>query len=161
MMRAAYILFLILAISCIKPVSVAAQPMVYTFGQIDSLQRVEKRNVVVFIHTDWCKFCRMMEQTTFKNTELVSTLNRQFYFVSLDAEQRRDISFNGRTFRYKPSGANTGIHELAVELGTIDGQVSYPGICILNPGYEIVFSYNQFLSAADVLLVLQRTLNGS
>jgi hypothetical protein len=27
----------------------------YPFEQIDSLQKIEKRNVIVFIHTDWCK----------------------------------------------------------------------------------------------------------
>ncbi len=160
-MQKAYILFVILAVGCTKPVAATAQPAVYKFEQIDSLQRVEKRNIMVFIHTDWCKFCRTMEYTTFKNKDVVNALNRQFYFVSLDAEQKQDISFNGKTFKYKPSGAGTGIHELAVELGTIDGQVSYPGICILNPKYEIVFSYNQFLSAGDLLLVLQRVLDRS
>lgn len=161
MMRIASILLPVMALCCMKLPVLGAQPIVYKFEQVDSLQKIEKRHVVVFIYTDWCKFCRTMEHTTFGNNEVVSTLNKHFYFVSLDAEQKQDISFNGNTFRYKPSGANTGIHELAVELGTIDGQVSYPGLCILNPGYEIIFNYNQFLSAGDLLTVLRKVTGGS
>ena len=155
-MSIARYLFLLLAAGCIKPVAAAGQPVVYSFEQIDSLQQKEKRGVLVFIHTDWCKFCRNMEQTTFRDGEVVALLNRQFYFVSLDAEVRRDISFHGSTFQYKPSGANTGLHELARELGTFDGQVSYPTICILNADYEIAFQYNQYLSAAELLAVLKK-----
>ena len=44
------------------------------FEQIDSLQTVEKRNIVVFIHTDWCKYCKVMRDKTFKNENVVKTL---------------------------------------------------------------------------------------
>ena len=74
----------------------------YRFEQIDALQNREKRKIIIFIHTDWCQFCQAMQNTTFKNRDLIDKLNTNFYFIDLDAEETRDISFLGRTFRFKP-----------------------------------------------------------
>ena len=127
-----------------------------TFEQIDSLQNIQKKPIVIFIHTDWCKFCQQMERTTFKDEEVISQLNDHFYFVSFDAESRQKITFNSQEFRFKPSGNNTGVHELAVALGTMDKQIVYPMLCILNDKYEIVFQHNGFLNAKDFQFVLHK-----
>lgn len=126
----------------------------YTFPQLDSLQKTEQRNIVVFIHTDWCRYCQSMKYTTFKDSRVVSLLNEKCWFADLNAEEKADIIFNGWTFRYKPTGNATGIHELAEQLGTISGKITYPVLCILNPDYEIIFQYDQFLSAADLTQLL-------
>jgi thioredoxin-related protein len=54
--------------------------------QIESLQTVEKRNVIVFIHTDWCKYCKVMHDKTFKNETVIKLINDKFYFIDFDAE---------------------------------------------------------------------------
>ncbi len=133
-----------------------SQLQTVAFEQIDSLQTIRKKPIVIFIHTDWCKFCQQMERTTFKNEEVVSQLNGQFYFVSFDAESRQKVTFNNRELQFKPSGNNTGIHELAIVLGTIDKQIVYPILCILNDKYEIVFQYSGFLNAKDFQVVLHK-----
>ena len=127
-----------------------------TFEQIDSLRKVQKKHVVVFIHTDWCKFCQQMERTTFTDESVISKLNDHFYYVSFDAESQQKITFNGHGFRFKPSGNHTGVHELAVALGTMDKQIVYPMLCILNDKYEIVFQHSGFLNAKDFQIVLHK-----
>jgi hypothetical protein len=121
-----------------------------TFEELDSLQRVAPRPVVVFIHTHWCKYCAALENTTLRHERVVALLNERYYFVSFDAEQREDIHLRGRTFSFQPSGHRQGIHELAKQLGTVDGAVAYPTLCVLNADYEIVFQHNQFMSASDL-----------
>jgi thioredoxin-related protein len=133
-----------------------AQLSTYQFEQIDSLQKVEKRNTVVFIHTDWCKFCQAMQNTTFKNDSIIKLLSEKFYFIDLNAEEHRNISFQGQTLKYIPTGTNTGIHELAEQLATIDNKVAYPTLCILNADKEIVFQYNQFINAKVLHTILTR-----
>ena len=54
----------------------------YSFQEVDSLQQLSPRPVMVFVHTDWCKYCLMMEETTFKNEELIRELNLNFYCVN-------------------------------------------------------------------------------
>ena len=128
----------------------------YKFEQIDSLQIIQKRNIVVFIYTDWCKFCAAMKNTTLRNKAIVATLNNSFYFIDLNAEEKRAIVFNGKKYSFKPTGYQTGIHELATALGTVKGSISYPTLCILNKNNGIVFHYNSFLNANDFLSILQQ-----
>ena len=131
-----------------------AQLKTYSFEQIDSLQIIEKRKIVVFIHTDWCKYCQAMKNTTFKNKDIIALLNSKFYFVDLNAEERKSIRFNGNIFEYKPTGNQTGINELATEIGVIDGFISYPTLCFLNDRNEILFQKNGFIESAKFIQVL-------
>lgn len=138
------------------PNILVSQIKTYQFEQIDSLQKIEKRNIAVFVHTDWCKYCQTMQNTTFKNDNVVKLLNEKFYFIDLNAEQKKDIVFNERTFKFEPTGLNTGIHELAEQLATVDNQVVYPTLCFLNSNNEIIFQYNQFINSKDISTILTR-----
>jgi thioredoxin-related protein len=133
-----------------------AQLKTYQFEQLDSLQKKEARPVVVFIHTDWCKYCAAMQNTTLQDKEVISTLNERFYFIYLNAEEKRNITMLGNIFKYKPTGNNTGIHELAEQLARTKEKVSYPTLCFLNSNYEITFKHPQFMNAPDLLIVLSK-----
>ena len=126
------------------------------FEQLDSVQKTEKRPVVVFLHTSWCKYCGTMKNTTFKNDEVINLLNQKFYFVSLNVEEKQDIRFRGHTFKYKPTGANTGVHELAEQLGMVNGNISYPSICFLNADYEIIYQQEGYVAPKDFLSILTK-----
>jgi thioredoxin-related protein len=127
-----------------------------SFEEIDSLQQFQKRKIIVFIHTDWCKFCQSMKNTTFKNQEIIEDLNSNFYFVDLNAEEKRDIIFNNQVFKYQPSGNNVGVHELALQLGTMNNQIVYPVLCVLNEKNEIIMQYNNSLNPKDFKLLLEK-----
>jgi thioredoxin-related protein len=132
-----------------------AQIKTVAFQQLDSLQKIEKRPVMVFLHTSWCKYCGAMKNTTLKNTEVVNLLNQKYYFVSLDIEERKAIPFRGHTFHYKPTGANTGVHELAEQLGTINGQLAYPGLCFLNSDFEIIFQKEGYVTPKGLISIMK------
>lgn len=135
-----------------------AQLKAYSFEQVGELQKKLKRNIVVFIYTDWCQYCKAMKSSTLGNEQVVRKLSEQFYFVSLDGEEKRDILFNNHLFKYKPNGANTGVHELAEALGSIRGKLAYPALVLLNSKYEIVFQYSGLLNAKSLHTVLDHTL---
>jgi thioredoxin-related protein len=120
-----------------------------SFQQVEEKQIIEPKNIIVFIYTDWCKYCKLMENTTFRNKEIIEKLNQESYFIRLNAEEKNDILFAGKTFHYKPTGTNTGVHELAEELGTIRGKLSYPTLVILNSNNEIIFQYNGYLKTSE------------
>ncbi|MWB93707.1 thioredoxin fold domain-containing protein [Flavobacterium sp. GA093] len=128
----------------------------YSFEEIDRLQQIQKRKIIVFIHTDWCQFCQRMKNTTFKNHEIIDKLNADFYFIDFNAEEKRDVFFNNQTFRYQPSGNNVGIHELAVALGTVNNQILYPVLCVLNEQNEIILQYSNYISPSDFKLILEK-----
>jgi thioredoxin-related protein len=134
-----------------------AQLKTYSFEEAEKQCQQNPKPIVVFIHTSWCNYCKMMENATFRNPEIIELLNEYFYFVSLDAETKKDITFNGHTFKFKPTGTNTGIHELATALATINDQVVYPTLTILNPDYTIVFQQHSFLNSKALLTILKKT----
>ena len=134
-----------------------AQLKVHTFEEAEKLSKENPKLFVVFIHTSWCNYCKMMENSTFKNQEIITILNDNFYFISLDAEIKKDIHFKNHRFHFIPRGQNTGIHELATALATIDSQVVYPTIAILESDLSIVFQKHSFISRKDLLAILKKT----
>jgi len=151
-----HLFFLLLAATMLKPQISFTQIANVQFEQLDSLQMLEKKPVVVFFHTSWCKYCDIMKNTTLKNVEVIKLLQQNFYFVNFDIETKDDIFFREHFFKYRPTGIRTGVHDLAKELGTINGEIAYPGICILNNKNEIVFQHEGYLSANAFLSILDQ-----
>ena len=133
-----------------------AQLKTYTFEEAGKLCKENPKPYVVFIQTSWCKYCKMMVNSTFKNSEVINLLNTDFYFISLDAESKTAIRFNNHTFQFKANGQNTGIHELATALATINSQVVYPTVTILDSDFSILFQKHSFLNAKELLVVLKK-----
>ena len=127
-----------------------------SFEEIGALQQIQNRKTIIFIHTDWCQYCQRMKSTTFKNNEIIESLNSNFYFIDFNAEEKRDIIFNTQTFKYQPTGNKVGVHELALQLGTINNQIVYPVLCVLNEKNEIILQYNNYLSPKDFKLLLEK-----
>lgn len=108
----------------------------------DSL-RAAPKPVVVFIHTSWCKYCRMQEKTTFQDKKVSSILAKDFYLVGLDAESKEDINFLGRT--YKGQG-DAHYHALAEYLGVINGKIAFPTTVLMSPQLKIYDRHSGYLS---------------
>ena len=130
-----------------------AQLKTYGFEQIDSLGI--KKPIVVFLHTDWCRACRVMEKETFANTAVIKELNDNFYFVSFDAESKLAIQYQNKIFKYKRLNKKSGIHELAEEFGKYKHQIKYPTTVILNAEHKIVFQHPSKLKAKGFLRLLK------
>ena len=129
-----------------------------SLNKVDSLLLKDPKNIVVFIHTDWCKYCHKMKATTLQNQEVINYLNSNFYFCPLNAETETPILFNHHKFNFIPNGNAVGTHELATALGTINGELNYPTICILNEKYEIIFQYASFLKTKEFLKILEASV---
>ncbi|MGA9212547.1 thioredoxin family protein [Kaistella sp.] len=135
-----------------------SQTKKHPLERVEELQKTEQKNIVVFLHTDWCNYCKAMQNATFKDKEVQKILNENFYFADLNGEEKAEIHFAGNVFKYQPTGVKTGYHQLAVSLGNIAGKVSYPTLVILNPNNEIIFQYNGFLTAKEMLEILKKEM---
>lgn len=133
-----------------------AQLKIHTFEEAEKLSIENAKPFVVFIHTSWCNYCKMMENSTFKDPEIINILNSDFYFISLDAETKNEVFFNNHKFQFIPNGNNTGIHELATALATNNSQVVYPTVTILQTDYAIVFEKQSFLNSKELHEILKK-----
>ena len=131
----------------------------YTFTEIEQLQKHTPKPIVVFIYTNWCKICFGMKKTTFNNKEVINLLNNHFYFLKLDAENKNDINFLNKKFSYKPTGSKTGLHELAKELASIKGKVSFPTTTFLNANFEIDAQFDSYIASKKMKLILEKIIN--
>lgn len=149
------ILIYILFISWISFSNLAfSQIKTYKFDQLDSLNKINKKNVIIFIHTKWCKYCDQMMNITFKNNNIIKILNNNFYFIDFNAESMDQIKYNGHSFDFNPSGFNTGVHQLAKNLGSINGKINYPTLTILNKKNEIIFKNSGSMNSEELFGVL-------
>ena len=72
-----------------------AQPRRVSFAELDSLQRVEQRNVLVFIHTDWCKYCQILKPEWEKmKTKLRRNMGRTLKNAEFEIVEMGDTSEN-------------------------------------------------------------------
>jgi thioredoxin-related protein len=106
-----------------------------TFEEAVEKSKREKRKIFVDVFTDWCGWCKVMDNKTFPDPEIARLLNEKFYPVKLNAEQRADVVFNGVTFKFVESGRN-GYHQLAAAL--LNNQMSYPNFVFLNEDFHII-----------------------
>ena len=86
-----------------------------TFDAAVSSSKVEQKKIFIDVYTDWCGWCKKMEATTFSDPEVAALLQKEFYPVKFNAEQREPITFNDHTFKFIPRGTK-GYHELAAAL---------------------------------------------
>lgn len=91
-----------------------------------------------------------MDAVTFNNPEVAAYMKENFYMVKLDAEQKEDIVYNDRTFKYVASGRR-GYHELAAEL--LRGKMSYPSVVFLDEKVKIVTVVPGFRQPKDFMKV--------
>lgn len=141
---------LLLLITLLPSLSFGQTLKSYNIEALPELQKKEPRPVVVFLYADWCRYCKAMENTTFKKKDVIEQLNNDYYFIRFDGEQRESVTLGGKTYHFKPSGNETGIHELANTLGTIKGQVNYPTLVVLNVSNDILYQYAGYMKAKEV-----------
>lgn len=101
----------------------------YTFSEAVKLNETQPRNIMVDVYTDWCGWCKVMDEKTFSIPEIANVLNKQFYAVKFNAETKDTIVFKGHSFINDGEGRRPP-HQLAVAL--LQGQLSYPNIVFLD-----------------------------
>ncbi len=135
---------------------VNAQIKSIEFKDLDSLQQLQPKPTILFIHTDWCKYCLAMQQSTFRNKEIVEIIQNKFYFITLNAEEKSEIIFNNNPYNFQQNGINTGVHDLAKFLGNKKGEIIYPTICILNHSNQIIFQVQGYISSRQMIYLLKK-----
>jgi thioredoxin-related protein len=112
----------------------------HSIDEVLALSAQTPKKIFIDVYTHWCGWCKVMDQKTFTHPKLAAYLNRYFYPVKFNAEQKEDILFGNRTFTFMPEYR---AHELAIAL--MNGKMSYPTTVYLNekgdlmsavPGYQ-------------------------
>ena len=125
-----------------------------TFQEAVELNKTAPKKIFIDVYTDWCGWCKRMDQTTFINKEVVDYMNENYYAVKLDAEMSDTIVFGGYTY-INEGGMNgrKGTHQLAAAL--LQGRLSYPSYVFMNEKNQLLTVAPGYMESKDFMPILK------
>jgi thioredoxin-related protein len=104
-----------------------------TWEQAVELNKTKPKKFMVDVFTEWCGWCKRMDKDIFTDAKVAQYVAENYYAVKFDAEQKPEVTFNGKVFKFVGQG-NRGYHEFAATL--LDGNMGYPTIVYLSETFE-------------------------
>lgn len=106
----------------------------------------EPRKVLVDVYTDWCGWCKVMDRETYKNADVIDYINKKYYAVKLNAEQRESITLGNQKFEFIAEGQK-GIHQMALAL--TNNQPSFPTTVFLDDKFQMIQPLPGYMKAKE------------
>ncbi|WP_435264214.1 thioredoxin family protein [Tenacibaculum sp. nBUS_03] len=128
-----------------------------SFEQLDDSLAVKPKKVFISFYTNWCTYCKKMNKVAFKNQEVVTLLNSEYYAVKMDAESEKNITFESEEYINEEIGKNRKpIHQIPLLLASRKNRTfSLPAIVILNKTFKITQRHFEYLSPKKILKILK------
>ncbi len=123
----------------------------YTFEEAVELNSINPKKIFIDVYTDWCSWCKVMDQKTFSHPDIADYLNENYYPVKFNAESREPITFRGMVFNNKGEGRRSP-HELAAAL--LQGKMSYPSVAYLDENNQLLTSVPGYVTPAQIEPIL-------
>lgn len=156
-MKKYYIILTIvtLAISCgiiYKKMNGGALPEpktpIHWVNMEEAVQAAKKdgKRIYIDVYTDWCGFCKKMDNSTYRDTALIRYINTHYHAVKLDAEAPI-IKADGKDYRL--SGQ---FNQFAIN--TLNAEMAFPTTVILEPSLAGTFKHAGYLDAITVRAIV-------
>ena len=123
----------------------------YSFEEAIKLNEDNPKKIFIDIYTDWCSWCKVMDNNTFSHPEIAAYLNENFYPVKFNAETTEEIEFQGMTFKNQQKGRRSP-HDLAAAL--LQGKVSYPSVAYLDENNQLLTTVPGYMSPSQIEPIL-------
>ena len=128
----------------LSEISSAQEVKWYTIEQAIEMNRKEPKKLVVDVYTDWCVWCKVMDKNTFGNAIIAEYLNKKYYPVKFNAEQKENITIGDNTYKFVAQGRR-GYHELAAAL--LNNKMGYPSVVFLDEQIRIIQPFQGYIKA--------------
>lgn len=150
-MKNQIILFLSILMTFAVLKSLTAQEKVkinwLSFEQAVELNTKNPKKIFIDVYTDWCSWCKVMDNNTFTNPIIADYLNKNYYTVKLNAEMKDTVKFNNTVFINPAPIAQRGTHQLAASL--LQGNMSYPAYVFLNESFQKLTDVRGYIKSKE------------
>ncbi len=127
-----------------------------SFEQLEDSLAVQPKKVFIDFYTDWCVYCRKMDQVVFTKPEVMAALNEAYYAVRFDAETESVVNFGGQQLINDQVGQSRNpLHQIAQLLALREGQFSAPTFVILDEDFKVTARYFEYMPSKRLLRALK------
>ena len=148
MKNLALLLFLIL----IKSSYISGQEINWmTIEEAELAVKKQSKKILIDVYTNWCGYCKKMDKTTFQDKEMIDYLNKEFYCVKMDGEDKNTMTFKGKEFSFVNKGRR-GYNELPAAF--LKGKLSYPTFVYLDEDLRILLVMPGYRSSSEMLPIV-------
>ena len=116
--------------------------------------RIDKGNkkFLVYFYFDGCKWCRFMEETTFKSDQTAKFINANYNSYHVNARSTEKIVIGDRSFSSSIQIGKYDFHEFAVEL--LMGNMSFPSVVFLDENFNKIKVQEGFATVDEFEMML-------
>jgi thioredoxin-related protein len=123
------------------------------FNDVVKLEQKKPKKIFIDVYTQWCGWCKKMDQSTYTDPEIIAYLNKNFYCVRLDAETGDTFHFNNHEFTNPKPHTRGYTNELASSL--LDGKLGYPTTVYLDEKFGRLTFLQTYVSVDDLKPILK------
>ena len=102
----------------------------------------EKKLMMVDVYTDWCKWCKVMDEQTFSHPDIVKFAQKNMVMAKMNAESDAKVRFKDKEYTQR---------QLAMGLGV----TGYPTVVFFDDKGEMITSVSGFITADKFLPILE------
>jgi thioredoxin-related protein len=127
------------------------------FEDLPALQAQNSKPIFIYIHADWCVYCKKMKKVSFKDKSNVNLLNDKYYALKFNLETESDIIFNNEIYKNQELKIHRQPkHELAKFLTGKQDKIPLPAIVILDQNFKVIKQLHTYLSPKQLYLLINQ-----
>ena len=100
------------------------------------------KKIIVYLHTDWCGYCKRMNEITFQNPIIIDIINEQYYPVKFNGETIDTIKYRGVEYINRTEGRRGAPHDFTLAL--LQNKVGYPAFSFFDEELNVIFAVKGF-----------------
>ncbi len=127
----------------------------HTLAEAKELNKTTPKKFLIDIYTDWCGWCKVMDQKTFQHTKIAAIIDQYFYAVKFNAEKDADVEYKGKVYKliFDPN-TKKAYHELTTVLFNNQSR-GYPTICYMDEEMNIIQAISGYQTPEQIEPVLK------